>query len=282
MKYVSRGLYQIKNMRILLTQLILLVLGNTMTFSQTYRAEYLMTYIRDSSEAEKRRIEKSFLFIENNEKVTYCTEGYLKSDSLKQLVNLGKISAYDIIGNTRNIHQTKYYQLLERRIPNPYFSVHERVSLSYFNYKVFPNLEWRVSIEKKQILNYTCTKAATSYAGRKYIAWFTPDIPISTGPYVFCGLPGLIVEIYDETNSYKFELKEFQNFKGYIPPKPAFSDNSIETSHRKVFEIREDLRKNPLDFESRMYDMESFKGKIPPDRVKYLLSDNNPLELRVD
>lgn len=269
-------------MRILLTQIVILVLGYSVSFSQTYRAEYLLTYIRDSSDVKTKRIEKSFLFIENNEKVTYCTEGYLKSDSLKQLVNQGKISAYDIIGNTKNIHQTRYYQLFERRMPNNNFTAHERVSLSYYNYEILPKLEWTVSHDEKQILNYQCTKATTYYAGRNYIAWFTTDIPISAGPYVFCGLPGFIVEIYDETNSYKFELKQFQNYKGYTPPKPAFRDNSIETSHKKVFDIREDLRKNPLDFESRMYDMESFKGKISQDRVKYLLSDNNPLELWVD
>jgi GLPGLI family protein len=61
-----------------------------------------------------------------------------------------------------------------------------------------PEIKWNIVEEVKMIKNYTCLKATTEFRGRKYIAWFTPDIPISDGPWKFKGLPGLILSITDE------------------------------------------------------------------------------------
>ncbi len=57
--------------------------------------------------------------------------------------------------------------------------------------------EWTITDETKEILGYECVKAVTDYRGRKWIAWFTPEIPVEEGPGKVCGLPGLILEAYD-------------------------------------------------------------------------------------
>lgn len=67
-------------------------------------------------------------------------------------------------------------------------------------------LVWRMSEDSKEISGYKVQKAATSFAGREYIAWFSTDIPIADGPYVFHGLPGLIVELYDTEKHFYFSL----------------------------------------------------------------------------
>ncbi len=53
-------------------------------------------------------------------------------------------------------------------------------------------------------MGYTCHKATTEYRGRKYTAWYTTDIPISSGPYIFEGLPGLILAISDSKDHFNF------------------------------------------------------------------------------
>lgn len=60
------------------------------------------------------------------------------------------------------------------------------------------NFKWKIYPEKRNIGNYECTKATTEFRGRKYTAWFTNKIPVDYGPWKFHGLPGLILEIYDE------------------------------------------------------------------------------------
>lgn len=69
------------------------------------------------------------------------------------------------------------------------------------------NFSWHFGEKQDTIAGLSCYNAYTTYGGRKYTAWFSPDVPIPDGPYVFGGLPGLIVEISDEKGWFTFRLK---------------------------------------------------------------------------
>jgi len=69
-------------------------------------------------------------------------------------------------------------------------------------------LNWKITPEQKIIGEYNCQKAETNYGGRNWIAWFTTELPFGDGPYIFNGLPGLIVYIQDSNNEYSFNLIE--------------------------------------------------------------------------
>ena len=56
-------------------------------------------------------------------------------------------------------------------------------------------LEWQLTAEQKQILGYTCVKAVLLDSTRAVSAWFTPELPVPSGPQSFGQLPGLILEI---------------------------------------------------------------------------------------
>jgi len=63
------------------------------------------------------------------------------------------------------------------------------------------NFNWKLSNNQKEILGYNAQKAEGVHkdilTGKtfKIEAWFIRDIPVSAGPDVFMGLPGLIVEL---------------------------------------------------------------------------------------
>lgn len=58
-----------------------------------------------------------------------------------------------------------------------------------------PEFKWNIEEDStKNIYGYQCTKAATYFRGRHWVAWFTQDIPIDAGPWKLRGLPGLILE----------------------------------------------------------------------------------------
>ena len=59
------------------------------------------------------------------------------------------------------------------------------------------SMQWSLTGEADQVGDYQCQKAVTSFGGRKWTAWFCPDIPVDGGPYKFCGLPGLILKVED-------------------------------------------------------------------------------------
>ncbi|ROI10118.1 GLPGLI family protein [Chryseobacterium sp. H3056] len=68
---------------------------------------------------------------------------------------------------------------------------------------------WKIRNEKKNIQGFTCNKATTTKYVRNFTAWFTTEIPIVDGPYKFFGLPGLILEVYDDAQNYHFQLVKY-------------------------------------------------------------------------
>jgi GLPGLI family protein len=113
----------------------------------------------------------------------------------------------------------------------PYIQgIRQHAYCKYHIYKNFPEEDvstfintvdgknFRVSNENKMqwelvqnsdtvLLGYNCLKAKTRFAGRNYEAWYSPEIPVSDGPYKFSGLPGLIVSISDTQNQHSFKLE---------------------------------------------------------------------------
>lgn len=69
--------------------------------------------------------------------------------------------------------------------------------------EVTPKMNWKIEKETKKIGKFICKKATTSFRGRNYTAWFTPEIPVSFGPWKLNGLPGIILEAYD-TNKHVY------------------------------------------------------------------------------
>ena len=64
--------------------------------------------------------------------------------------------------------------------------------------------------EKKNIGTFSCKKATTKFRGRTYNAWYCADIPTFFGPWKFNGLPGLILEISDESKSFSWICKQVE------------------------------------------------------------------------
>ena len=67
-------------------------------------------------------------------------------------------------------------------------------------------IDWKISEETRTIQDMVLQKAECDFRGRHYIAWFNPKIPISDGPWKLRGLPGLIVEAYDEKKHIQFNF----------------------------------------------------------------------------
>lgn len=66
------------------------------------------------------------------------------------------------------------------------------------------SIKWKIDKSfSKKINEYNCFKASTTFRGRNYIAYFTPEIPISFGPFKFDNLPGLILQLENTDTDIK-------------------------------------------------------------------------------
>ncbi len=80
-------------------------------------------------------------------------------------------------------------------------------STSYVIQEKINDFNWELINETKKINNLPCYKAVSSFRGRNYIAWYCPEIPVNLGPWKFSGLPGIILDIYDDTNTFRWTAK---------------------------------------------------------------------------
>ena len=78
-----------------------------------------------------------------------------------------------------------------------------------------PHMEWHLIPGDTLIQNRPCKKATCTFAGRNYVAWYTESIPLPYGPYLFGGLPGLIMEIHDTKHNWIFTNNGFGKMPKY-------------------------------------------------------------------
>jgi GLPGLI family protein len=94
--------------------------------------------------------------------------------------------------------------------------------------------QWEILEDTLTVCENLCQKATCTFRGRKYVAWFTMNIPISNGPWKFGGLPGLILKIYDTDNIYVFECVGIEYHKEkYIIRKWDYSEFKFTKGKRE-------------------------------------------------
>lgn len=119
-------------------------------------------------------------------------------------------------------------------------------AISKFYYDEAPHdWKWEISDSTKVILGYECIKAYTDFHGRKWEAWFSPEIPVQNGPWKLGGLPGLILEASADGGKYSFLATGLQQTNKRI--KPVYRTDEYEKTDRiKFLKARRSFLDNPL------------------------------------
>ena len=110
----------------------------------------------------------------------------------------------------------------------------------------FEILEWTlVADSTKNVLGYDCVMATADYHGRKWTVWFTPEIPVQTGPWKLAGLPGLILEADADNGVYSFVATGIQNSDRPIMP-VYLADRYEKTTRKDFLKAKRSFFDNPL------------------------------------
>lgn len=140
-----------------------------------------------------------------------------------------------------------------------------------------PSFKWEVLSEKKTIAGYSCQKAMTSFRGRTYEAWFTPEIPLKEGPYKFAGLPGLILKIRDTQNHYSYTCIGIQKPKKEMPI-VFWKWDTQKTNREKLKSMIKRMYQQPADFAISIGSKLRYPGRTEAE-VKKISYPYNPIEL---
>ena len=173
-----------------------------------------------------------------------------------------------------------HYQILKEIKSDRLFYIHQIASDRFYFGKDKNIFNWQIETETKEIKGYKVQKAITNFAGRDYVAWFTPDVPISDGPYKFNGLPGLILEISDVENEWNFEFFGLKK----LSPKQDFKlkfNQLIKTSLAELKATNLRYRKDPFTYinNPNITISPEVHQKYIESFAEMLEKENNPIEL---
>ena len=115
-----------------------------------------------------------------------------------------------------------------------------------FNFKGNPkDLKWEISSETKEINGFESRKAILTANSDIYV-WFTTDIAANVGPYLFFGLPGLVLE----SNSF------FQSINATAITK----EKDVNIINQKLIEFDNEMKQaNTLSMKEVILKKENFK-----------------------
>lgn len=212
--------------------------------AQANRFVYQVTMKSDAGNKNDRKTENAYLDI-SGEKSLFYSENRAKRDSImQQTFQSGGARSFNreqMDGLRSNIN---YSIEKDKKTQKTIFK--DRLGRDIYTYEEDRPINWKILSETTKIGDYKVQKAETDFAGRKWTAWFTTDLPYQDGPYKFGGLPGLIVKAEDDKGDYSFDL--MKNYKiADIPTLNQFG-NTIKVKRTDFVKQQEKYIKDPMSF----------------------------------
>ena len=134
---------------------------------------------------------------------------------------------------------------------------------SWIIYEDLEKPAWNITSETDSILGFTCLKAVTSFRGREWTAFFTPEIPIQEGPWKLYDLPGLILKAYDSKKHYIYEAKDINTVSPGLVEYVNYDVCSEIKDRKKALYLRNESKKK--DFRALVSAMIGVKLNKPKD-----------------
>ena len=111
------------------------------------------------------------------------------------------------------------------------------------------NIRWDIKNDTRVINNLKCLKAIAKIDTSMVEVWFCPDIPISDGPAIYSGLPGLIIQSQSTSGLYieLISLEKNTNLKDINKYPVSYEEVTFKEFNNGIKAIREKMRKGEYD-----------------------------------
>lgn len=193
----------------------------------------------------KNELRDDLLILQIGKEVSKCYSYYtFQCDSLQRTPDGAKvwselfrraIEKDGIYGDFPHVRMSTY---VYKNYPTGQMTITDRISLQDYCYVDSLHAQtWTMGDSTREVLGYMCQQATADFRGRRWTAWFTTDIPISDGPWKLGGLPGLILEAYDEGKQHVFTAVGLERVKDelIIFNRPFRGNHRFEQTNRLDF-----------------------------------------------
>ncbi|MFN4285395.1 MAG: GLPGLI family protein [Lacibacter sp.] len=236
----------------MLIELVFLLLAHLLQFSsasqlpqkENLRLVYLYRAIRDTTGQKEMIIDTMHLDIYPDSAFfyskDYCEKKLLlrkDSDRLMPMLFSGMVDGNEML---------KYNSFgLEEIVVKDYGANTLKFFFDIYVYytETLPVQKWIIHPDTLTLKNgIFCQKATTTFAGREYVVWFSPKFNVSTGPWKFHGLPGMVVKAYDTRLQFGYDFIRMETFTGnsdyyYLPEAPKkTTKQSVQQRMKLSFE----------------------------------------------
>ena len=193
----------------------------------------------------KNELRDDLLILQIGKEVSKCYSYYtFQCDSLRRTPDGAKVWSElfrratekdGIYGDFPHVRMSTY---VYKNYPTGQMTITDRISLQDYCYVDSLHTQtWTMGDSTREVLGYTCQQATADFRGRRWTAWFATDIPISDGPWKLGGLPGLILEAYDEGQQHVFTAVGLERVKDelIIFNRPFRGNHRFEQTNRLEF-----------------------------------------------
>ncbi len=287
------------------------------------RVRYTFTHIQDTTQRDKPKTENMLLVTGKNASV------YTSYDKLNQALNMQKQIQEQIKNQSGNGNvkiEVKSEMKTQPTQEDYFFFANEHKMITkerlFNNYLVeepAATIDWKILKDTMSFSGVACQKATTRFKGRNWIAWFATEIPFQSGPWKLNGLPGLIIEAYDDKKEVKFEFAGLENVKeadattnadgdvkiaapnggvgsvkimgidvntSYLGPEIKLPTDAIKTTRKELDKLKAARDKDPQGFMQAQMAANGMQGSFrmnqaprPKGATTVKAEVNNPIEI---
>lgn len=211
--------------------------------SQILKCVYFEEAINRADRPDKVSQDEFVLLVSGNCSAFYSRNARIYSEAKDSLEKLG-VSPMEMLGTLQSMPKGKSIEIYKNQPETGKYICYDEVAQSFRFEDNLPQIDWSIQNETKPLLGHTCQKAVGKLYNREWIVWFTMDIPVSEGPWLLSGLPGLILEAVDSDNIFHFTAIELgkENSLSIAP----ISKKCIKCSRNELMEYRRKFDEDPI------------------------------------
>ncbi len=175
----------------------------------------------------KERTERTVLYFSPDESLYHSDNEKPATDAIEQETG-GTMIHYQVYQDDDKVYRNlKENKRIEQR---------EFMSRQFLIESDAGKADWKLTGDQKTILGLPCQEGMREEDGKKIRAWFTPAIPVSSGPRNWGNLPGLIlaVDINDGERVITATSVEFSKVDKSLLGKPREGKKVTEEQYKKI------------------------------------------------
>lgn len=279
------------------------------------RVRYTFTHIQDTTQRDKPYTENMLLVIGKNASL------YASYDKVNEAIALNQQIQEQIKNNAggpqnisfkrsspKPVSQLDYYYFAKENK----FITKERLFNNYLVEEDAPKIAWKITKDTASFSGVHCQKATANFKGRNWVAWYAPDMPFQSGPWKLNGLPGLIIEAYDEKKEVQFQFAGIDNVTqtvtGTVEDKPIASavsgttvkimgmdtesfylgneiklpTDAIKTTRKELDKLKEARDKDPQGFMNAQLAASGMQGSVKMSTQMRPATGGGPTKIAVN